>query len=279
MTAENLLNAFSYIDDGLVENTGRVLKKRRFKGFMKIAASAAAALMLVFGGYQALYNTVLVQSSDKNKLPPAVIADVDGKSYEKIHKKYEKDFRKSTGLPKLSDDIKGDHLGKVYVERYDEEISAYVDFYTLCGYDYRNVLVGEVNGELFYWSILNFRGIDYRTFETVEEQLGFYGYFSAADIHEMLVGKKTVNDREKIEEVWDEFINGALMTDDEYDSAIKGENYDEANAGKVYTAHADSAVYITLNYGEPNSLGLTYYTDMDVLRLGFFVLKSENKIF
>lgn len=251
MTAENIFESVSYIDSALIERSAEVLKKRRFVGAARIAASVAAALMLAFGGFTVLYNAVLANMTSDNKVPPVIIAEIDGAHYlqEGFHSG---NVREAYGLPEPSENIKGEFIGSYYAGCEGTEDGGYVDFYAL-NIDVKNsVLLGERDGELSYW-VRVFGGTD--GFDTVRERLEYYGYGTVDDVHSVKVNRVPVEDGEKIAELWDILISGREMTIDDYRSIM---NMSDGEALRVTTETSTDAdgvrqwndTRITLNYGE-----------------------------
>lgn len=272
MTSENIFEGISHIDSAFIERSSSVLKKRRFAGIAKYAAGAAAALLLTFGGLTLIYNAILANITSDEGVPPVVIAEINGAGYcqEGFHTG---DIRKPHGLPKPSDDIKGEFIGSYYA-RFDADIGGNVDFYEIKDSISRKIILGEYGGELSYW-ITVYGGV---SFETVRERLAYYGYTSVEDIRTMRVNGKSVKDRNKISEVWNALLNGAEITFEQYERLIQGENFNEANAKDVYSHHADSLLTIDFNYGELNRIRFGYYTDIDCFDgLGYIVSPAPIK--
>lgn len=249
---EKIFEGISYIDSRFIDGSAAVLKRRRFGSIAKIAASAAAALVLMFGGFTVLYNIVLANMTSDNQVPPVIIAEIDGAGYsqEGFHTG---DIRKPYGLPEPSEDIKGEFIGSYYAGYEGTEYGGYVDFYAL-NIDVKNsVLLGERDGELSYW-VRVFGATD--DFNTVNERLEYYGYGTADDVHSVTVNRVPVEDREKIAELWDILISGREMTIGDYRSIM---NMPDNEALRVTTEYKANDVFIqwndtrvTLNYGEGN---------------------------
>lgn len=272
MTSENILEGISHIDNTLIERSSKVLKKRRFAGIAKCAAGAAAALLLMFGGLTMIYNAILANITSDEGVPPVVIAEINGAGYcqEGFHTG---DIRKPYGLPKPSDELKGEFIGSCYA-RFDAYIGGNVDFYEIKNSINRKIIIGEHGGELSYW-ITVYGGV---SFETVRERLAYYGCRTVEDVHTMRVGGKTVKNREKISEVWNALLNGTEITEDEYVCLFQGRDYAEANTQEVYSRHADSHMTIEFNYGELNCIRFGYYTDIDCFDgLGYIVPPAPIK--
>lgn len=257
MTSENIFEGISHIDSAFIERSSRVLKKRRFAAIAKYAASAAAALLLVFGGVTVMYNAILDNITSDEGVPPVVIAEIDGYGYcqEGFHTG---DIRKQHGLPKPTDELKGEFVGRCLVQL-DADIYGEVDFYRIKGSANRGILLGEYNGKLSYWV----RVYGGESLETVRERLAYYGYDSVEDVHTMRIGGKNVKDRDKISEVWNALLNGTELSFEEYERLIQGAHYNETGADKVHSAHADSRVTIDFNYGEPTCIKFGYYMDIE----------------
>lgn len=253
MNSENIFEGISYIDSRFIDNSAAVLKRRRFMGLTKVAASVAAALALVFGGFTVLYNAVLADKTSDNNVPPVVVAEIDGAGYcqEGFHTG---DFRKPHGLHKPSDEVKGEFIGS-YPADHDDALYA---FYEIKGSINREILLGERKGELSYWA----RVYGGESFETVGERLEHYGYGAVEDVHTMRVDGKIVKNGDKISEVWNALLNGTEITFEEYERLLQGEDYDDANVQEVYSRHADSHLTIEFNYGELTYIGFGYYTDI-----------------
>lgn len=254
MNSENIFEGISYIDNKFIIGSAAVLKRRRFTGLTKIAASVAAALALVFGGYSAVYNAVNKNITSDNNVPPVVVAEIDGAGYcqEGFHTG---DFRKPHGLPEPSDEVKGEFIGN-YPADHDDNVL--FTFYEIKDSINREILLGEHKGELSYWA----RVYGGESFETVGERLEHYGYGAVEDVRTMRIDGKTVKNGDKISEVWNALLNGTEITFEEYERLLQGEDYDDANAQEVYSRHADSHLTIEFNYGEPSYIRFGYYTDI-----------------
>lgn len=271
MNSEEILEGISFIDSNFIENSAAVLKRRRFGGIAKIAASVAAALVLVFGGYDAVYNAAINNITSDNEVPPAAVAEIDGAGYcrESFHTG---DIREAFGLPKPTDKLKGAFVGSYYA-RFDGDTGGSVDFYEIKGRIDRRIILGEYKDELSYWIMV----CGGESFETVRERLEYYGYGSVEDVHTMRVDNREIKDREKISEVWNALLNGTEITEEEYVRLFQGEDYDEANAEKVYTRHSRSHRLIGFNYGEPTYVLFGYYTDINCFN-GFGYIVSPSPI-
>lgn len=256
MNSENIFEGISYIDSRFIDGSAAILKRRRFMGLTKVAASVAAALVLMFGGYVAVYNAAVNNITSDNEIPPVAIAEIGSAGYcpEGFHTG---DIRKLHGLPEPSEDIKGEFIVSRYVD-FGGGTSGYVSFYEIKGSVNREILLGEFEGNLTYWLMVY--GGD--SFETVRGQLESSGYGSVEDVHSMWVGGKPVKDADKIVEVWNALLNGTKITAEEYERLLQGEDYDEANADEVYSRHADSHIMLEFNHGEPNYICFGYYTDI-----------------
>lgn len=268
MTGENIFEGFSYIDGALVERSAAALKKRRFVGFAKIAASAAAALALVFGGYAAVYNAAVNNITSDNEVPPVAIAEIDGAGYcqEGFHTG---DIRKAHGLSEPTDELKDGFIDSLYVNFGDT--SGNVDFYGIKGSINREIILGEFEGNLTYW----LRVYGGENFETADERLKYFGYDTVEDVHTMRVNGKNVKDADKISEVWNALLNGTGITAEEYERLFQGGDYDVANAQEVYSRHADSHIMLEFNYGEPNYFRFGYYTDIGCFDGAGYILSPE----
>lgn len=272
MTSEKIFEGISYIDGALAERSAAVLKKRRFVGFAKIAASAAAALALVFGGYAAVYNAAVNNLTSDNEVPPVVIAEIDGAGYcmEGFHTGDIREVRKAHGLPEPTGELKGGFIVSRYVD-FGGGTSGYVDFYGIKGSINREIILGEFEGKLSYW-LMVYGG---ESFETANERLKYFGYDTVEDVHIMRVNGKNVKDADKISEVWNALLNGTRITAEEYERLLQGEDYDEANAQEVYSRHEDSHIMLEFNYGEPNYLCFGYYTDIGCFDGVGYILSPE----
>ncbi len=260
MNSENIFESISYIDNSLIERSESVLKRRRFVRITKLAASAAAALVLTFGGL-AVYNAVLADMTSDSGVPPIIVAEINGTGYCREGSSTG-DFREAYGLPEPNDGLKGEFVGSYDANDYGE-----VNFYEIRNSANRRLLMGERGGELSYWTEV-YGGA---SFETVRERLAYNMYHIVDDVHSMRVDGKTVG-AETISEVWKALCDGMEITEEEYTRMFQGEDYDEANAQEVYSRHADAHRVIEFNYGELTYLRLGYYTDIDCFDgLGYIV--------
>lgn len=257
MTAENIFGSVSYIDDGLIERSERVLKRRRVIR-IKRAAASAAVFVLAFGVSLAYFKLIQPKRGIDSPVAPIIMAQLDGGDYEYVREGGA--FLKEHGLSKPKEELKGGYVGSCYASfygYYDLPDGEY-EFYELNGCPNRDIIIGDLGGSLSYWAAVSY-GV---SGGTVSERLEYKGYRSIEDVHSLRVDGKKVSDGEKLAGLWNALLNGTEIDGDTYDALIKGENYDEANAQEVYSRHADSAVEIVFNYGELNCLKFTYYTDI-----------------
>lgn len=269
MNGESIFEGISYIDSRFIDGSAAVLKRRRFGGIAKIAASVAAALVLAFGGYVAVYNAAINNITSDSEVPPVAIAEIGSAGYcqEGFHTG---DIRKPHGLPEPTDELKGGFIVSRYVD-FGGGTSGYVSFYEIKGSVNREILLGEFEGNLTYWLIV----YGSESFETTDELLKYFGYGAVEDVHSMRVNGKKVGDADKTVEVWNALLNGTKITAEEYERLFRGEDGDEANAEDVYTRHAESHIMLEFNYGEPNYICFGYYTDIDCFDgLGYIVPPS-----
>lgn len=259
MTAENIFESISYIDDSKIERSEAVLKRRRVTGAARAVVSAAAAFLISVGGISLAYFCVIQPKQGiDSPVAPIITAQLDCGQYEYVKKGSE--FLRSHGLDEPTEEQKGGYVGSCYVVFdgcYGMSDGEYV-FYELNGCPSLDIIIGDRGGDLSYWAEMCF-GVPGGT---VSERLEHKGYYSVEDVHSLRVDGKRVKDSGKRSEIWNALTNGTEIDGDAYEALIKGENYDEANAQEVYSRHADSAVEIVFNYGELNCLKLTYYTDI-----------------